>query len=39
MDFAAYQRETLKKFVDLLNHLALMPPPGGVPEGAAVPSP
>ena len=38
MDFAAYQRETLRKFVDLLNHLALMPPPGGVPDGADGPA-
>lgn len=38
MDVAAYQRETLKKFVDLLNHLALMPPPGGVPDGADGPA-
>jgi 3-hydroxybutyryl-CoA dehydrogenase len=30
MDVAAYQRETLRKFVDLLHHLGLMPPPGGV---------
>lgn len=38
VDVAAYQRETLKKFVDLLNHLALMPPPGGVPDGADGPA-
>lgn len=38
MDFAAYQRETLKKFVDLLQHLALMPPAGGVPDGAEGPA-
>lgn len=38
MDVAAYQRETLKKFVDLLQHLALMPPPGGVTDPGAGPS-
>lgn len=27
-DVSAYQRETMKKFVDLLNHLGLMPAPG-----------
>lgn len=38
MDVAAYQRETLGKFVDLLNHLGLIAPPGGVPDGAPSPA-
>ncbi len=38
MDVAAYQRETLGKFVDLLSHLGLIPPPGGVAEGVESPA-
>ncbi len=38
IDTDAYQRETLKKLVDLLDHLGLMAPPGGVPQGAAGPA-
>ena len=38
MDVSAYQRETLRKFVDLLSHMGLMPPPGGVAEGSESPA-
>ena len=38
MDVAAYQRETLGKFVDLLSHMGLIPPPGGVADGAESPA-
>ena len=38
MDVAAYQRETLGKFVDLLSHMGLIPPPGGVAEGVESPA-
>jgi len=38
MDVAAYQRETLGKLVDLLSHLGLIAPPGGVADGAASPA-
>jgi 3-hydroxybutyryl-CoA dehydrogenase len=31
-DLDAYRRETLAKFVDLLQHLDMLPPPGGKPE-------
>jgi 3-hydroxybutyryl-CoA dehydrogenase len=33
IDTDAYQRETLRKLVDLLDHLGLMAPPGGVTDG------
>ncbi len=33
MDVEAYRRETLAKFVDLLDHLGLFPPPGGREPG------
>lgn len=33
IDAAAYHRETLRKFVDLMDHMGLMAPAGGVPEG------
>ncbi|AJY76143.1 3-hydroxybutyryl-CoA dehydrogenase [Paenibacillus beijingensis] len=32
-DLSAYQQETMKKFVDLLSHLGLMPAPGEVYSG------
>ena len=35
---AAYQRETLRKLVDLLDHLGLMAPPGGVTDPADSPA-
>jgi 3-hydroxybutyryl-CoA dehydrogenase len=38
MDVAAYQRETLGRLVGLLNHMGLVPPPGGVAEGAEGPA-
>jgi hypothetical protein len=33
IDTDAYQRETPRKLVDLLDHLGLMAPPGGVTDG------
>lgn len=38
IDTAAYQRETLRKLVDLLDHLGLMAPPGGVTDAADSPA-
>ena len=38
MDVAAYQRETLGKFIDLLAHMGLIPPPGGVADGEDSPA-
>ena len=38
IDTDAYQRETLRKIVDLLDHLGLMPPPGGVSDPAKGPA-
>ena len=38
IDTAAYQRETLRKLVDLLDHLGLMAPPGGVTDPADSPA-
>ena len=38
IDVDAYQRETLRKLVDLLDHLGLMAPPGGVTDPADSPA-
>lgn len=38
IDTDAYQRETLRKLVDLLDHLGLMAPPGGVADPADSPA-
>ena len=35
IDLDAHQRETLRKFVDLLRHLDLLPPPGRAQQDAA----
>ena len=38
IDVDAYQLETLRKLIDLIDHLGLMAPPGGVPDPADSPA-